>query len=179
MKFTPTSIPGPTLVDIEPIADDRGFFARTYCRREFDAAGLTPVEVQANMSHNPRAGTLRGLHYQVPPAAEAKLVRCVRGRIFDVAVDVRPDSETFLQHVGVLLGAAEHLAFYVPEGFAHGYLTLTDDVEVHYRVSSFYAPGQERGLRWDDPRLGIDWPGPVTHLSEKDRDWPLIQGDRL
>jgi dTDP-4-dehydrorhamnose 3,5-epimerase len=177
--FTPTDIEGTVVVTPALHADDRGFFARTFCAREFEAAGLSPVVAQANVSFNHRAGTLRGLHFQRPPAQEAKLVRCTRGRVFDVAVDVRPSSPTYLRHVGVVLDADERNALYVPEGFAHGYLTLEDGCEVVYQVSEFYAPGVEGGLRWDDPALGIAWPGPIHVISEKDAAWPLLQPDRL
>lgn len=128
--------------------------------------------VQCNLSFNHRAGTLRGMHYQAPPATETKLVRCVRGAIFDVIVDLRPNSPTFLQHVGVELTAENRRALYVPELFAHGYQTLTDDTEVLYMVGEFYTPGAERGLRYDDPALGIAWPLPVSAISEKDLAWP-------
>lgn len=173
MIFTPTDIEGVVVVTPEPRADARGFFARTFCAREFGAAGLRPLVAQANVSFNHAAGTLRGLHFQLPPAAEAKLVRCTRGRVYDVAVDLRPSSPTYLRHVGVVLDADERNALYVPEGCAHGYLTLTDAVEVAYQVSEFYAPGVESGLRWDDPALGIAWPGEVRVISEKDAAWPL------
>ena len=154
--------------------DERGFFARTFDRQEFLDAGLEPVVEQANLSFNHRAGTLRGMHYQVAPATEAKLVRCTRGAVLDVAVDLRPDSPSYLQHVAVELTANSRTALYVPPMFAHGYLTLEDACEVVYQVSAAYAPGAERGLRYDDPALGIAWPVPVAVVSEKDRDWPLL-----
>jgi dTDP-4-dehydrorhamnose 3,5-epimerase len=175
MLFKPTPIAGVVEVAIEPHGDDRGFFARTYCTREFEAAGLTPLSAQANLSFNPRAGTLRGLHFQRPPAAEAKLVRCTRGRVYDVAVDVRPGSPTYLRHVGVVLDADERNALYVPEGCAHGYLTLEDGCEVVYQVSEFYTPGVEGGLRWDDPALAIAWPHEVRAISAKDTAWDLLE----
>lgn len=177
MIFTPTGVPGPVLVDLERREDDRGFFARTYCRQEFLDAGLEPLVEQANLSWNAAAGTLRGMHYQVEPAPEAKLVRCTAGAVHDVVVDVRPGSPTYLQHVAVELTADNRRALYVPPFFAHGYLTLTDGAEVVYQVGAAYTPGAERGLRFDDPALGIDWPVPVRVVSDKDAAWPLIGGD--
>lgn len=174
MIFRPTGIEGVVVVETQPHTDERGFFARTFCAREFEAAGLGPVVAQANLSFNHRAGTLRGLHFQRPPAQEAKLVRCTRGRVYDVAVDLRRDSPTYLEHVGVVLDAESHNALYVPESCAHGYLTLEDACEVAYQVSEFYTPGVEGGLRWDDPVLGIDWPGAIRVVSPKDAAWPLL-----
>ena len=172
MKFLPTEVGDVHVVELEPRTDDRGFFSRTFCRHEFEELGLEPVTAQANMSYNRRAGTLRGMHYQTPPAAEAKLVRCTRGAIFDVIVDVDPASATYLQHVGVELTADNRRALYVPPMFAHGFLTLEDDTEVTYQVSEFYAPDHERGARHDDPAFGIDWPAPVHVISDKDASWP-------
>ena len=174
MRFTETRLQGAYVVDIEPRPDDRGFFSRTYCSREFLEHGLTAKVAQCNLSYNHSAGTLRGMHMQVPPASEAKLVRCTRGAIFDAIVDMREGSPTHLEHIGVELSADNRRALFVPEGFAHGYLTLTDDAEVEYQVSEFYTPNTEHGFRHDDPRLGIAWPRPVTLVSDKDRDWPLI-----
>lgn len=158
MKFTPTQVDGAFIIDIEPHVDDRGFFARTFCVRQFEAHGLHTEFVQANMSLNHHAGTLRGLHWQTAPHAEVKVVRCTRGAIFDVAVDVRPDSPTFRQWVGVELSADNARCLYIPAGCAHGYQTLTGEAEVHYLVSAFYAPEHERGARWDDPAFDIVWP---------------------
>ena len=172
MLLTPTTIDGVVVVTPERHSDERGFFARTFCAREFEEAGLRPHVAQANVSYNNHAGTLRGLHFQRPPAAEAKLVRCTRGRVYDVAVDLRPASPSFLRHVGVVLDAEEHNALYVPEGCAHGYLTLEDGCEVTYQVSEFYSPGVEGGLRWNDPGLAIAWPAAVRVISEKDANWP-------
>ena len=172
--FTPTDIDGVIAVQLELHADERGFFARTFCAREFGAAGLRPLVAQANIAFNERAGTLRGLHFQRPPAAEAKLVRCTRGRVYDVAVDLRPTSATYLRHVGVVLDADERNALYVPEGCAHGYLTLEDGCEVAYQVSEFYSPGVEGGLHWNDPALAIAWPGEVRVISDKDATWPAL-----
>jgi len=161
-------------VELEHRSDNRGFFARTFCQQEFEAHGLNPNVAQCNLSFNEKAGTLRGLHYQTPPATEAKLFRCIRGAIYDVIVDMRPDSSTYLQYFGIELTAANHLALYVPEMFAHGYQALEDGTEVLYQVSEFYTPGVEQGLRYDDSALGISWPMPVTVISEKDQSWPLL-----
>lgn len=174
MKITTTPIEGPAIVDLELRQDDRGFFARTYCRQEFLNAGLDPAVEQCNLSYNHKAGTLRGMHYQVDPAPEAKLVRCTRGAILDVIVDVRPGSPTRFQHVAVELTEENRRAFYVPPYFAHGYLTLTDHAEVAYQVSTAYTPGVERGLRWDDPALRLPWPIEVAVISDKDAAWPLL-----
>lgn len=172
MIFNPTGIDGVVVVLPEFHADARGFFARTFCAREFAAAGLEPLVAQANVSFNERAGTLRGLHFQRPPATEAKLVRCTSGRVYDVAVDLRPASPTYLGHVGVVLEPGERNALYVPKGCAHGYLTLEDASEVTYQVSEFYSPGVEGGCRWNDPALAIEWPSEVRVISEKDASWP-------
>lgn len=159
---------------MEKRTDDRGFFARSFCSQEFAALGLNPAAVQINVSFNHLRGTLRGMHYQVEPAAETKLIRCTRGAIYDVIIDLRPDSPTYLQHFGVELTDANHKALFVPAFFAHGYLTLTRDVETVYVVSEFYTPGCERGLRYDDPKLGIQWPLPVDVITEKDASWDLL-----
>lgn len=174
MIFTETPLLGAFLVDLEPRTDVRGFFARSFCAREFEAHGLKPVIAQANLSFNHRTGTLRGLHYQAPPAVETKLVRCTAGAIWDVIVDIRPGSPTFRKSFGVELSAVNRRALYVPEMFAHGYLTLSDGAEVVYSVGEFYTPGAEGGFRWNDPALAIDWPMPVAVISEKDAAWPLI-----
>lgn len=172
MKFVPTELRDAYVVELEPHSDDRGFFARTFCAREFTEHGLEPAVAQGNIAFNHHEGTLRGMHYQLPPAAETKYLRCTRGAVFDVIVDLRPDSPTFRRSLGVELTADNRLGLYVPGMFAHGYLTLTDDAEVSYLVSEFYTPGAERGLRYDDPVVGIDWPGEVRVISEKDRSWP-------
>lgn len=174
MIISGTAVEGPAVVDLELRSDDRGFFARTFCVEEFGAAGLQTNVEQCNLSGNHRAGTLRGMHFQVAPYPEAKLVRCIRGAIVDVIVDMRPDSPTRLQHVAVELTADNRRAFYVPPYFAHAYQTLTDDTEVLYQVSGSYEPTAERGLRYDDPALGITWPLPVAVISAKDATWPLI-----
>ncbi len=175
MRFIETRLAGAFTVDLEPRVDARGFFARTFCAREFADHGLKPVTAQSNLSFNHREGTLRGMHYQLPPAAEAKLVRCTRGAIHDVIVDLRPESPTYLAHIGVELSEENRHALYVPELFGHGYQALTDGAEVIYQVSEFYTPGEERGLRYDDPALGIEWPLPVSVISEKDGSWPAFE----
>jgi dTDP-4-dehydrorhamnose 3,5-epimerase len=158
--------------------DHRGYFARAYCAKEFEKHGISSRVVQANMSGTLKKGTVRGMHYQLPPASEPKFIRCVRGAIYDVIVDMRPDSSTFLQHFGVELTADNHKAIYVPDMFAHGHQALTDDVEIFYLVGEFYTPGCERGVRFDDPAIGIDWPIPVTVISDKDTAWPLLDISR-
>jgi dTDP-4-dehydrorhamnose 3,5-epimerase len=175
MRFTETKLSGAYVIDIEPRDDTRGFFARAFCQREFEQYGLKPVVAQCNCSYNHRRGTLRGMHYQLPPAAETKLVRCTRGAVYDVIVDLRPDSPTYLEHVGVHLTEGNRRQLYVPEMFAHGYLTLTDGAEVVYQVGEFYTPGCERGIRYDDPILNIRWPIPAEVLSDKDASWPPFQ----
>jgi dTDP-4-dehydrorhamnose 3,5-epimerase len=174
MIISKTAIEGPAVIDLDLRSDDRGFFARTFCIEEFGAAGLQTVVEQCNLSGNYRAGTLRGMHFQIAPHPEAKLVRCIRGAIVDIIVDMRPESPTRLQHVAVELTADNRRAFYVPPYFAHAYQTLTDDTEVMYQVSGSYEPSAERGLRHDDPVLGIQWPLPVSVISAKDASWPLI-----
>lgn len=176
MIFTETRLAGAYVIEIERHEDERGFFARTFCAREFGERGLATRFVNTNLSRTLSKGTLRGLHYQVPPDAEAKLVRCTRGAIWDAVVDLRPDSPTAGEWVGVELSRDSGRMVYVPEGFAHGFLTLTDDVEAVYQISAFYAPESERGLRWDDPAIGIEWPAPVRIVSEKDRAWPPYAG---
>jgi len=175
MKFTATDIKGVAIIDLELRSDDRGFFARSFCQDEFTDHGLLPMVAQCNISHNHRAGTLRGMHYQLEPATEAKLVRCISGAIIDQIVDLRPESPTYLQHVSVELSASNRRSLYVPPMFGHGYQTLVDDAEVLYQVSERYTPGQERGLRYNDPALGLRWPLDVTAISEKDNSWPLLE----
>ena len=171
MKFTETKLKGAFIIDLELRNDDRGGFARTFCAKEFEEHGLKPSVAQCNLSFNYKAGTLRGMHYQVAPACETKLVRCTKGAIYDVIIDMRPESPTYKQHIGVELTAENRRALYVPELFAHGYQALTDDAEVVYQVGEFYTPGYERGLRYDDPAFNIAWPVPVTVISEKDASW--------
>lgn len=175
MIFTETALAGAWIIEPEPREDERGFFARTFCQREFLARGLNPCVAQASISVSRRRGTLRGLHWQAAPWGEAKLVRCTAGAIHDVIVDVRPDSPTRLRHVAVVLSADNRLMLYVPEGVAHGFQTLADDTEVAYQMSQVYVPSAARGARWDDPLLGIRWPDPRPILSERDRTWPDLQ----
>ncbi len=173
--LTETALPGALVVDLEPHEDERGFFARSFSREEFAAAGLRPVVEQMNVSYSRRAGTLRGMHYQVAPALESKFIRCTAGGILDIIVDVRQHSPTYLQHLAVELSAANRRALYVPTMFAHGHQTLADDSEITYAVSAPHDPAAERGLRYDDPALGLSWPLPVTVISAKDASWPLVE----
>lgn len=177
MEFRTTDIPGVVVTSLECHEDERGFFARSWCSKEFGAHGLPTVMVQANISFNRRAGTLRGLHFQLPPAREGKLVRCVRGTILDVVVDMRRESPTYLRNVTVELSDGNRLALYVPPGIAHGFQTLVDDTEVHYLMSDSYHPDLSSGIRWDDPALGITWPLPPTGMSGRDRTWPDLDPD--
>ncbi|HLS27490.1 MAG TPA: dTDP-4-dehydrorhamnose 3,5-epimerase [Opitutales bacterium] len=174
MKFTPTSIKNAFVIEWESSSDDRGSFARIFCAREFKDQGLHPKIVQANLCTTKEKGTLRGMHFQIPPAEESKLVRCVRGSIFDVIVDMRADSPTFLKHFGILLSSENRRALYVPPLCAHGYQTLTDDAHVLYQTGEFYNPECERGLRYNDPALKLEWPLPISSISEKDANWPLL-----
>jgi dTDP-4-dehydrorhamnose 3,5-epimerase len=172
MIFRATEIEGVWIVEPERHEDERGFFARTWDTNEFAARGLNGRLVQCSVSYNRRRGTLRGLHYQAAPHEEAKLVRCTAGVIFDVAVDLRSGSATFCRWVGVELSAGNRLALYVPEGCAHGFLTLTDDTEVTYQMSEFHASEASRGVRYDDPAFAIEWPGEVVVVNERDRTYP-------
>ena len=171
MIFTETRLPGAFIIDLEYHRDARGFFARTYCQREFAAHGLETTIAQANLSFNYRKGCLRGLHFQYPPAAETKLVTCSRGAILDVIVDLRPESPTYLQHLAVELTAENRRALYVPKRFAHGYQVLEDNTETTYHVGEPYTPAAESGLPCSDPRLAIRWPLPVGDISDKDQAW--------
>jgi len=172
MLFAETKLKGAFVIELEPHTDERGFFARSWCRREFEAHKLNSNLVQCDVSFNAKKGTLRGLHYQTEAFEEAKLVRCTRGAVYDVIVDIRPDSPTFRHYVGVLLTADNRLSLYVPEGFAHGFLTLEHSTEVFYQMSEFYAPEAARGFRWNDPAFGIEWPSEVMIISERDRTYP-------
>jgi dTDP-4-dehydrorhamnose 3,5-epimerase len=172
--FTPTPIAGVFLVALEPRVDARGSFARAFCKREFASAGIAFDVVQANLAVTVHAGTVRGLHYQVAPAQEAKLVRCLRGAVFDALVDMRPESATFRAVHWQRLDAQSRLALFVPPGVAHGYQALVDDTEFMYLTDQFYTPGQERGVRFDDPQAAIPWPLPACHVAERDRQWPLL-----
>jgi dTDP-4-dehydrorhamnose 3,5-epimerase len=172
MVITETKLKGAFVIELEPFKDVRGFFARAWSDREFEAFGLNARFVETNISFNKNKGTLRGMHYQLPPYAQVKLVRCTRGSIYDVIVDLRPDSPTFKQWFAVELSAENHLMLYVPGEFAHGFQTLEDDTEVSYQTSSYYAPEHARGLRWDDPAISIRWPTDNLVMIERDRDYP-------
>lgn len=174
MIFHATNLEGAFVIEPEPSRDRRGLFARTFCRREFAAIGHDKEFVQFNHSLNRKPGTVRGLHYQKPPHAEIKLIRCVRGAVFDVIVDIRRDSRTFLQYTSVELTERNMKMIYVPEGFAHGFQTLAPATELIYHHTAYYAPGSEGGIRYDDPLLGIPWPLPVAELSEKDQGYPHL-----
>lgn len=174
MIFTETTLTGAYVIDLERREDSRGFFARAFCQREFEAHGLNPVIPQANLAFNERKGTLRGMHFQFPPAAETKVVRCVRGAIIDTIVDLRPESPTYLQHFSVELDEDNYRALYVPERFAHGYQALKDNTVTLYQVGEFYTPSVESGLSCHDPRLGLSWPLPVSVISEKDQLFALL-----
>jgi dTDP-4-dehydrorhamnose 3,5-epimerase len=177
MHFSQTSIPGAYLVEVEPHEDERGSFERTWCAREFAERGLATRLAQCSLSFNERAGTLRGMHYQLPPRPETKLVRCIRGAIYDVLIDLRPDSPCFKAWVAAELSAHNKRAIYVPEGVAHGFQTLEDASEVMYLISEFYSPEHGRGVRWDDPAFGIEWPAAVArYMSERDRSYPDFSG---
>lgn len=172
MVFHETKIKGVFEIHLEPKADERGFFARSWCERECESAGINPKVVQCNLSFNARKGTLRGMHYQAHPHAEAKLVRCTRGAIYDVAVDLRSDSPTFKQWLGATLTAGNRKMLYIPEGCAHGFLTLEDETEVFYQMSEFYHADLGQGVRWNDPAFGIVWPDEVHIIAERDRTYP-------
>ena len=172
MKFTETKLKGVFVVEIEKLTDDRGFFARSWCRKEFEAHGLTSRLVQANVSFNRSRGTLRGLHYQIAPHQECKLIRCTRGAIYDVIIDLRAESPTYKQWVAVDLTADNYRMLFVPEDFAHGFITLTDNTEITYQVSQFYTPGSEKGIRFNDPTFNIQLPLDVSVISDKDCGWP-------
>jgi dTDP-4-dehydrorhamnose 3,5-epimerase len=172
MRFDETDLAGVFLIGLDRMADERGFFARTYCEREFTAHGLDGRFVQCNLSHNTARGTLRGLHFQREPRPETKLVRCIRGAIYDVVLDLRKDSATYLRWVAVELNARNSLGLYIPAGLAHGFQTLEDDTDVWYQMGEFYAPELAAGVRWNDPAFGIRWPIGNPILSDKDRSYP-------
>ena len=171
MRFFETKLQGAFIVEVEERSDNRGFFGRTFCQEEFAAHGLKTSIAQANMSFNHSAGTLRGMHFQFPPAAETKFIRCPLGALYDVIIDLRPESPTYGEHIGVELNQENHKALYVPERFGHGFITLRDNTAATYQVGEFYTPGLEGGLRYDDPDLGIEWPMVPTLLSDKDQAW--------
>ena len=175
MIFTETPLKGAYVIDPERLADERGFFARTWCRREFEAHGLNPELAQCNISYNRRKGTLRGMHYQVAPHAETRLVRCTSGAVYDVIVDLRPQSATFKRWFPIELTADNRRMLYIPEGVAHGFFTLCDDTEVFYQMSGFYAPECARGVRWNDPAFGFEWPDEIQVMAERDRSYPDFQ----
>jgi len=174
VRFVPSPLPGVYVIEPERHVDERGYFARTWCADELAAHGLESVLAQCSVSFNQRKGTLRGLHYQAPPFAEVKLVRCVRGALFDVAVDLRPDSQSFRKWFGIELTPENGHALYVPRGFGHGFLTLADETEVSYQISVRYSPPSARGVRYDDPFFGIRWPAKVEAIAARDRDYPDV-----
>ena len=176
MKFVPTPIAGMARVEAEPHADDRGLFARLHCPEEFAAAGIAFAPAQTSISRNPKAGTLRGMHYQAAPHAETKLVRVTRGRVFDVAVDLRPASPTYRQWTGAELSAENLVGLFIPEGIAHGFLTLEPDSDVVYQIAPAYRPGHDAGVRWNDPAFGIEWPAQPQLISERDASYPDHRG---
>ncbi len=172
MIFNETKLKGAFIIDLERHQDERGFFARTFCRKELEANGLIADVAQANMSLSKTRGTLRGMHYQKSPFEETKLVRCTKGAIYDAIIDLRPDSPSYKEWMGVELTADNYRMLFVPKNFAHGFISLTEDAEVTYMVSQFYSPGSELGIRWNDPLIGIQWPIDVQVISEKDASWP-------
>lgn len=174
MKFEPAPIKDAWIITLEPIRDDRGSFSRTFCRKEFEEHGIPAPVSQCNTSFNARVGTMRGMHFQRAPVFESKLVRCTRGSLYDVIIDMRPDSPSYLQHFGIELTPENGKMLFVPGNFAHGFLTLEDRTEAFYMMGEFYMPECGDGLRYDDPALGIIWPAPVAVISEQDRSWPLL-----
>jgi dTDP-4-dehydrorhamnose 3,5-epimerase len=179
MIFTPTSLEGAFVIEIQKLEDERGFFARTFCQREFQEHGLNFSLLQCNISYNKTKGTLRGMHFQVFPHQEAKLVSCTRGAFHDVIIDIRPDSPTYMKQFAIDLTADANNALYVPEGFAHGFLTLEPDTYVYYQMSEFYELGYARGIRWNEPAFNIEWPGEVKMISERDANYPDYSTDLL
>ncbi len=181
MIFSETALAGAYVVDIDRREDNRGYFARMFCMEEFSARGLQSMVAQASLSFNAKSATLRGMHFQYPPAAETKYIRCTRGAVLDVIIDLRPESPTYLRHLAVELSAENGRGLYVPERFAHGFLTLVDDTELTYLISESHTPNAEGGFRYDDPMIGVAWPLPVSVISERDTRWtPLAEiEDRL
>lgn len=179
MIFEPTPLDGAWVVSLDPFEDDRGYYARAYCRKEFEEHGIEPIVVQVNTVFSKRAGTLRGMHYQADPCPETKFVRCIRGSLYDVIVDMRPESPTYLKWFGIELTESNRKMVFVPGNFAHGFLTLEDNTEACYMVGEYYAPDCERGFRHNDPAAGIEWPRPVEVISEKDLQWPLLEGIQI
>jgi len=172
MQFKETTLTGAYIIEVEPKGDERGFLARTFCKKEFASRGLETEVAQANLSFNAKKGTLRGMHFQVPPFGEAKLVQCLQGSVYDVIIDLRPDSETHRHWLAVEMSADDKKMLYIPEGFAHGFQALEDECVLYYLMFEFFAPEYARGVRWDDPAFGIKWPLPDPVISEKDRQWP-------
>lgn len=172
MIFKETRLKGAYIIELEPIEDERGSFARSFCHREFEKHGLNPRIAQCNISYNKKKGTLRGMHFQVAPHEEAKLVNCVKGAIYDVIIDLRPDSATYCQWFALMLGARDYKMLYIPEGFAHGFQTSEDDTAVFYQMSEFYYPECARGVRWDDPAFAVRWPPSERTISDKDTSYP-------
>jgi dTDP-4-dehydrorhamnose 3,5-epimerase len=177
MKFIETPLKGAYTIEIEPHIDDRGFFVRTYCKREFDQIHHTKEFVQFNHSMTVKKGTLRGMHYQVPPSAEIKLIRCIRGKVLDVVIDLRKNSPTFLQHISIVLSEDNRQMIYVPEGFAHGFQTLEDNSQMIYHHTEYYTPENERGLNYSDPAFQIKWPLPPINMTHKDQEYPFIDNN--
>ena len=176
MRFLETELQGAFVIELETIEDSRGFFSRVWCQKEFEDNGLVPRIAQVNISFNVKAGTLRGMHYQIAPHEETKVVQCTRGSLYDVIVDLRPDSTTYKRWIGVELTAMNNRMLYVPAKFAHGFITLEDNTEVTYLISEAYAPEEARAIRWDDPEFRIEWPRPVAEISDKDAGWPDFVG---
>ena len=172
MILTETPLSAAFVIEPKPLEDARGLFARTWCRREFEAHGLETRIAQCSTSFNKKKGTLRGMHYQAPPLAETKIVRCTRGSMYDVIIDLRPDSPTFMRHFGLVLTVENRKMLYVPTGFAHGFQTLEDDTEIFYQISEFYSPDHGRGVRWNDPAFGIRWPDDERIIVDRDRNYP-------
>lgn len=179
MKFTETDLPGAFIIDAEPIEDERGYFARTWAPSEFERRGLDPTLAQCNVAWNERKGTLRGMHFQREPFAEVKIIRCTRGALLDVIIDLRQDSPCFCRWTAIELSANQPRMLYVPKGFAHGYLTLTDDVQAYYHVSTPYSAEYASGVAWNDPAFGIRWPFSPTVMSTRDKSWPLFEPSRI
>jgi dTDP-4-dehydrorhamnose 3,5-epimerase len=179
MIFNETNIKGVFVIEIKRLEDNRGFFGRSWCKNEMEAHGLNPNVVQSNTSLSRQAGTLRGMHYQKHPFEETKLIRCTKGAIYDVVIDLRTDSSTYRNWFGIELSESNYKMLYVPEKFAHGFITLKDNCEVNYLVTQFYTPGCEAGLRWNDPRIGIKWPLEVKVISEKDNNFPDFEESML
>ena len=179
MNFIQTPLEGAYIIEIKKIGDDRGFFGRSWCRKEMEEAGLNTKITQINTSLSRYKGTLRGLHFQLAPYQESKMIRCTRGAVYDVIVDLRPDSATFMQWFGTELNADNHCALYSPEGFGQGFITLEDNTEITYFTNEFYAPGMDRGVRYNDPGIGINWPAEPVVISDKDKSWPDFSLDQL